>query len=208
MVKSSREGYKGVNKRPHGTTVIAVRTKDKIVLGADSLTSAGNYPFNRRSVKIHKLAPNIYMGIAGYCAVEPTFLKIVRSLIKGEQSGGTRGWRARLHEWWETLRLLDTTGGGEEGLAKALIGGEEFAVGVIISPEGVYELWSEGGFFKVGGVVYGIGTGGEFAEGAARALLKAGWKDGKKIVREAIKIAAKCCLTANARPKIVEVKRK
>ena len=83
---------------------------------------------------------------------------------------------------------MDTTGGKAEGLAEALIEGEDFAVGLIISPQGIYELWSDGGFFDVGGIVYGMGTGGEFAEGAARAFLKAGWTDGKKIAKKLLRL--------------------
>jgi 20S proteasome subunit beta 1 len=54
---------------PHtGTTIVACRYKDGVVLGADGRVSTGNYISNRASNKIYQLADHVYLLRSGSAA--------------------------------------------------------------------------------------------------------------------------------------------
>lgn len=186
-----------------GTTIIAVRTKDEIALATDGISVVGAHPVESRANKISRIAPNVYAAQTGLVAPCEFMVGMLRQMIKEEK----RSWRSVLSDWWANVRRLSESNEGVKGIAKSLLK-DKNAFFLIIAPTGIYQFWGDGGFGKVGGSVCGDGFGGEYAEGAARALLKAGWTDARKIACEAVRIAGKCCVWANSNARVVVVKRK
>lgn len=186
-----------------GTTIIAVRTKDEIALASDGMTAVGAHPVESKANKIDCIAPNVYAAHTGLVAPCEFMVGMMRQMIKEEK----RSWRSVLSDWWANVRRLSASDDGVKGIAKSLLK-DKNAFFLIIAPTGIYQFWGDGGFGKVGGSVCGDGFGGEYAEGAARALLKAGWTDARKIAREAVRIAGKCCVWANSNARVVVVKRR
>lgn len=65
-----------------GTTTLAVKCKDGIIIGADKRTTAGYEVVGRDSVKVHELNEYIYTTTAGNVADFQKIVKVIRSEIR------------------------------------------------------------------------------------------------------------------------------
>jgi proteasome beta subunit len=61
-----------------GTTTVAVKCKDGVVIGADTRVTAGYYIAHKHGKKIHKITPNIALTIAGVVADAQAIIDIVK----------------------------------------------------------------------------------------------------------------------------------
>lgn len=195
----------------HGTTIVAVRIGKVFALAADQMEIMDDhYPASTSCQKIFKLLPDVYVAYTGWSDAANGLHTLLKeafatraSLAKGKQPS----WVTVMKSFWTTLRewtgLLDDF---RKGIAEHLLYYDEWALGLIISKRGIYFVTSQGNFGRLSRNVYGDGCGGMFAEGAARALLRTGGKDVEKIAREAVKVAAKSTVFANARVTSVVVR--
>jgi len=196
-------------RKAHGTTLVAVKTKNHIALATDCLVSAGDYPISiTHSVKIYRLAPKLYMGVTGDVAVASVLAMLLETTLKENTS---LSWKIVLSGFYTTLRAWVEKDGDpvHKGIAKSLLTrSADWAAGLIIHPTGIYRVLSTGEFDEIEQPIVGDGCGGNFAEGAARALLKTkpGW-GASRIAREAVKIAAQSTVFANDVAKVVTVRR-
>lgn len=65
-----------------GTTILAFKYKDGIMVAADSRTSSGNYVVSRITDKINLLAENIFICVSGSAADTQLIIRLVQSEIK------------------------------------------------------------------------------------------------------------------------------
>lgn len=196
-------------RKAHGTTLIAVATETHIALATDCLVSAGDYPISiSYSVKIHKLAPKLFMGVTGGVAVSNTMVSLLESSLAENKQ---LNWQIVLKGFYMTLRAWTEKEDDpiHKGIARSLLmKGAAWAAGLIIHPTGIYRIWSTGEFDPVEQVVFGDGCGGDYAEGAARALLKTKPKwSASRIAKEAVRIAAQTTVFANDVAKVVTLRR-
>lgn len=196
-------------RKAHGTTLVAVKTKTHIALATDCLVSAGDYPVSHTiSIKLHKLAPQLYMAITGSVAVAETMITLLQELIA---ENPTLDWQVVFRGFYMTLRawVEKESDPIHKGIAKSLLFKDAAdAAGLIIHPTGIYRVFSTGEFDEIEQPVVGDGCGGDFAEGAARAFLKTKptWS-ASKIAKESVKIAAQSTVFANDVAKVVTVRR-
>lgn len=61
-----------------GTTTVAIKCKDGIVLGADTRVTAGYFIAHKRGKKIHMITPYIAMTIAGVVADAQVIINVLR----------------------------------------------------------------------------------------------------------------------------------
>jgi len=194
-------------RKSHGTTLVAVQTKTHIALATDSLVSGGDYPISATlSVKLYKLAPKLYMAITGDMAVARTLATLLEQMLTDNSD-----WLLVLNGFYITLRAWAEKEGDpvHRGIAKSLLAKDAlWAAGLIIHPTGIFHVFSTGEFDPVEQPVFGDGCGGNYAEGAARALLKTRpkWSAGR-IAKEAVRIAANSTVYANDVANVITVRR-
>jgi ATP-dependent HslUV protease, peptidase subunit HslV len=164
----------------HGTTVVTVRKNGLVVIGSDGQVSIGQTVIKSNAKKVRRLGKgDVIGGFAG--ATADAFTLFERLEAKLEQYPGqlTRA-AVELAKDWRTDRYLRRLE------AMMLVADKE--VSLVLTGTGDV-LDPENG-------VMGIGSGGNYALAAARALMD-GPLDAEAIVRKALDIAADICVYTN-----------
>jgi len=166
----------------HGTTIVGVKKNGKIVIAGDGQVSIGQTVIKGTARKVRRISPgghNVICGFAGSTADAFTLLE--RLEIKLETTPGqlakasvelAKDWRMDKY-----LRNLEAMLIVSDGVDLFVITG----AGDVLEPE--HDIAA-------------IGSGGNFALAAARALMDT-QDDAEKIARKAIKIAAEICVYTN-----------
>lgn len=164
----------------HGTTILTVRKGGTVVIGGDGQVSIGQTIVKSNARKVRRLGKgDVIGGFAG--ATADAFTLFERLETKLEQYPGqlTRA-AVELAKDWRTDRYLRRLEAmmivADKDVSLVLTG-----TGDVLEPEN--------------GVI-GIGSGGNFALAAARALLDVPL-DAEAIVRRALDIAADICVYTN-----------
>ncbi|HYS77163.1 MAG TPA: ATP-dependent protease subunit HslV [Burkholderiales bacterium] len=172
----------------HGTTIMSVRRDGKVALGGDGQVTLGNVVVKASARKVRRLYQDrILAGFAGGTADAFTLFERFEAKLDKHQGNLLRS-AVELAKDWRTDRMLQRL---EAMLAVAdreaslIITG----MGDVIEPE-------------LGLVA--IGSGGPYAQAAARALLENTKLDAESIVRKSLSIAADLCIYTNQN-QVVEV---
>jgi ATP-dependent HslUV protease, peptidase subunit HslV len=164
----------------HATTICSVRKGGKVVIGGDGQVSLGQTVIKANARKVRRLGKgDVIAGFAG--ATADAFTLFERLEAKLEQYPGqlTRA-AVELAKDWRTDRYLRRL--------EAMMIVADKDVSLILTGTGDV-LEPEGG-------VMAIGSGGNYALAAARALADTDF-DAETIVRRAMKIAAEICVYTN-----------
>ncbi len=165
----------------HGTTILAVRKNGKVVLAGDGQVSLGQTVIKSNARKVRRLGDgSIVAGFAG--ATADAFTLFERLEAKLEQHPGQLA-RAcvELAKDWRTDRYLRRL--------EAMMAVADKDVSLVLTGTGDV-LEPEDGLI-------GIGSGGNYALSAARALIDIDGLDAEAIARKAMKIAAQICVYTN-----------
>jgi len=167
--------------RIRSTTVIAVRHRGRVVLGADGQVTVGQTVLKHNAKKIRRLHHDrVLAGFAGAGADAITLFE--RFEAKLDQMGGQlRRAAVELAKDWRTDRLLRRL--------EALL--------VVADREATLIVSGTGDVIEPEDGVAAIGSGGSFALAAARALIKHSTLDARDIVEEALRTAADICIYTN-----------
>ena len=169
----------------HATTILLVRKDGRVVIGGDGQVSMGQTVVKSNARKVRRLAKGeVIAGFAG--ATADAFTLFERLEAKLEQYPGQLA-RAcvELAKDWRTDRYL-------RRLEAMLIVADKAASFTVSGAGDVLEPETEGG-----GSTMAIGSGGNYAMAAARALLPM-QLDAEEIVRRSMRIAADICVYTNA----------
>ena len=165
----------------HGTTILSVRKGDHVVIAGDGQVSFGQTVIKSNARKVRRLGDgNVIAGFAG--ATADAFTLFERLEAKLEQHAGqlTRAC-VELAKDWRTDRYLRRLEAmmivADKGTSLVLTG-----TGDVLEPDD--------------GVV-AIGSGGNYALAAARALIDRDDMDAEAIARRAMSIAAEICIYTN-----------
>jgi len=164
-----------------GTTILAVRRGETVVIGGDGQVTLGNVVMKGNARKVRRLYhEKVIAGFAGGTA--DAFTLFERFEGKLEKHGGNLVRSAvELAKDWRTDRLLRRL--------EALLIVADHAAMLIISGNGdVIEPQND---------LAAIGSGGAYAEAAARALLANTDMDARRVVEQALGIAADICIYTN-----------
>lgn len=169
----------------HGTTILTVRKGGRVVIGGDGQVSIGQTIIKGNARKVRKLGKSqggsgdVIGGFAG--ATADAFTLFERLEAKLEQYPGqlTRA-AVELAKDWRTDRYLRRL--------EAMMIVADRKVSLVLTGTGDV-LEPESG-------VIAIGSGGNYALAAARALLDSD-KDAEAIVRRGLEIAADICVYTN-----------
>ncbi len=170
----------------HATTIVMVRKGGRVVIGGDGQVSLGATVMKGNARKVRRLAKGAVIGgFAG--ATADAFTLFERLEAKLEQYPGQLA-RAcvELAKDWRTdryLRRLEAMMLVADRDVSLLLSG----TGDVLEPEG----------HGSGAAVMAIGSGGNYALAAGRALIDRDDLDAEAIVRRALAIAAEICVYTN-----------
>ncbi len=165
----------------HGTTILSVRKGGKVVIAGDGQVSIGNTVMKANATKVRRLADGkVIVGFAG--ATADAFTLFERLEGKLEKHSGQLG-RAcvELAKDWRTDRYLRRL--------EAMIAVADKEVSFVLSGMGDVLEPDDG--------LIGIGSGGNYALAAARALIDRDELDAEAIAQKAMAIAADICIYTN-----------
>ncbi|MBW2038933.1 MAG: ATP-dependent protease subunit HslV [Deltaproteobacteria bacterium] len=172
-----------------GTTILSVRHKGKVVIAGDGQVTLETTVIKHRSRKVRKLYnDNVLAGFAG--ATADAFTLFERFEEKLEQySGNIQRAAVELAKDWRTDKLLRRL--------EALLIVADRDHSLIISGNGDVVEPDDG--------IVAIGSGGPYAQAAARALCLHSNLDARDIAQEAMRITSKICIYTNNQITIEEL---
>lgn len=168
----------------HATTILMVRKNGRIVMGGDGQVSLGPTVVKGNARKVRRLAKgNVICGFAGATADAFTLFERLEAKLEQYPAQLMRAC-VELAKDWRTDRYLRRLE------AMLLVADREVGLllsgtGDVLEPE-VHE----------GAAIMAIGSGGNFALAAARALADSDL-DAEQIVRRSMAIAAEICVYTN-----------
>ena len=163
-----------------GTTIVSVRRNGKVAIAGDGQVSMGNTIMKGNARKVRRLAGGkVIAGFAGGTADAFTLFELFEAKL--EQYGNLTRAAIELAKDWRTdrrLRRLEALLCVADNDASLIISGN----GDVIEPED--DLMA-------------IGSGGAYAQAAAKALLESTDMSARDIVEKALEIAADICVYTN-----------
>lgn len=165
----------------YGTTILCVRKDGHTVIAGDGQVTLGSTVIKSGAKKIRRLADgNIIAGFAGATADAFTLFERLEAKLDKHPGQLTRAC-VELAKDWRTDRYLRRL--------EAMMAVADRSTALILSGTGDV-LEPEDG-------IIGIGSGGNFALAAARALKDVPGMDAEAIVRKAMAIAGDICIYTN-----------
>lgn len=165
----------------HGTTIIGVKRGDKVVIAGDGQVSMGNTVMKPNARKVRRIGEGgkVVAGFAG--ATADAFTLFERLEAKLEQySGQLLRASVELAKDWRTDKYLRNL--------EALM--------IVADEESLLVLTGNGDVLEPEGGIAAIGSGGNYALAAARALSDYE-EDAEQIARKAMAVAADICVFTN-----------
>jgi ATP-dependent HslUV protease subunit HslV len=166
-----------------------VRRGDKVVIGGDGQVSLGNTVMKGNAKKVRRLYNDqVIAGFAGGTADAFTLFERFESKLEQHQGNLTRAAVELAKDWRsdKMLRKLEALLAVADHTASLIITGN----GDVIQPEGD---------------LIAIGSGGPFAQSAAKALLENTELDAREIVEKSLTIAGDICVYTNQNQTIEEL---
>ncbi len=165
----------------HGTTILSVRRGPLVALGGDGQVTLGNIIVKSTARKVRKLyRDQVLAGFAG--ATADAFTLFERFEAKLEKHHGQLARAAiELTKDWRTDRVLRRL--------EAMLAVADASTSLIITGNGDV-LEPEGG-------IIAIGSGGAYAQAAAKALLDNTELPAAEVVKKALEIAGELCIYTN-----------
>ncbi|MFM1892439.1 MAG: hypothetical protein RLZ44_1516 [Pseudomonadota bacterium] len=164
-----------------GTTILSVRRGGKVVIGGDGQVSMGNTVLKGNARKVRRLyKERVLAGFAGATADAFTLFERFEAKLEKHQGHLTRA-AVELAKDWRTdrmLRRLEALLCVADRTTSLMITG----TGDVVEPE--HNLMA-------------IGSGGHYAQAAARALLEHTELSAREIVERGLGIAADICVYTN-----------
>lgn len=176
--------------KTRSTTILTVRRDGKVAMGGDGQVTMGNTVMKADAVKIRRLVDDrVLVGFAGAAADAFALMERFEAKLKDHPANLPRAATELAKEWRtdRALRRLDALMAVANAEHTLLVSG----TGDVIQP-------SDG--------ILGIGSGGNYALAAARALVKHSDLSAVDVVRKALEIAGEICVFSNNNLVIEELK--
>ena len=164
-----------------GTTIVSVRRNNSVVLGGDGQVTLGNTIMKANANKVRRLYHDrVLAGFAGGTADAFTLFERFEGKLEKHSGHLTRA-AVELAKDWRTDRMLRRL--------EALLAVADKTSSLIIS--------GNGDVIEPEDSLIAIGSGGPFAQAAAKAMLEHSDLDAQSIVKNSLDIAASICIYTN-----------
>ncbi len=174
----------------HATTILGYKADGKAVIGGDGQVSFGDTVLKGNATKIRTLGDGqVLAGFAGSTADAFNLFDMFETILAEKKGdlfksviGFSKMWRKDKH-----LRQLE-------------------AMMIVLNKEHIYILTGTGDVVEPqDGKIAAIGSGGNYAISAARALDKHANLEPKDLVQESLQVAGELCVYTNTNIKILEL---
>jgi len=173
-----------------GTTILSVRRGDSVVIGGDGQVTMGNTVMKGNARKVRRLYNDrVIAGFAGGTADAFTLFELFEGKLEKHNGQLTRA-AVELAKDWRTSKVLRNL--------EALLAVADRETSLIIS--------GNGDVIEPENSLMAIGSGGPFAQAAARALLDHTELGARAITESGLNIAADICIYTNRNLTIEELK--
>lgn len=165
----------------HGTTILGVRHKGKMVIGGDGQATMGDTVMKGNIRKVRRLyQEKVLAGFAGSTADAFTLFELFEAKLEKHQGNLLRSAVALARDWRtdRILRRLEALLAVADKETSLIITGN----GDVIEPEDN---------------IMAIGSGGQYARAAAKALVEHSRLSAKDIVEQSLNIAGDICIYTN-----------
>jgi len=171
------------------TTILSVRAQGKVVLAGDGQVTLGTTVMKANAIKIRTAHQGkVIAGFAGSTADAFTLFEKFDAKLE-EFNGNLIRAAVELAKDWRTNKMLRNL--------EALLAVADAKTSLIISGNGDVIEPEDG--------ILAIGSGGNFAQAAARALLRNSKLTAKQIVEESLKIAGEIDIYTNSAINLQEI---
>jgi ATP-dependent HslUV protease subunit HslV len=175
--------------RFRATTILAVRREGKVALGGDGQVTLGSVVMKSDARKLRRLLDGrVLVGFAGASADAFALLERFEAKLKDFQGSVPRA-ATELAKDWRTDRSLRRL--------EAML--------VAVDRDNLLLVSGTGDVIQPSDGVLAIGSGGAYAQAAARALLAHTQLSAGQIVQAALEIAADLCIYTNRNIEVVEL---
>ncbi|KAB7886905.1 ATP-dependent protease subunit HslV [Poseidonibacter ostreae] len=172
------------------TTILAYKGKNKAVIGGDGQVTFGNTVLKGNATKIRKLYKDqILSGFAGSTADAFNLYDMFETHLESTKGDLLKAVIAFSKEWRKdkVLRRLE-------------------AMMIVLNKDHIFILSGNGDVVEPeDGAIASIGSGGNFAISAARALAKHSDLDEEDVVEESLMIAGELCIYTNQNIKLLKI---
>lgn len=173
----------------HGTTILCVRRNNRVAIASDGQVTMGSTVLKHNARKIRKMYNDkIIAGFAGATADAFTLFEKFESKLESYRGNITRS-AVELAKDWRTDKVLRRL--------EALL--------IVADMEHTFILSGTGDVIEPEGGIAAVGSGGPYAQAAAKALYENTDTPAVDIVKKAMEIAADICIYTNKNISIEEL---
>lgn len=167
--------------RTHSTTILSVRHRGQVAIGGDGQVTLGSSIMKADARKIrHLLDDRVITGFAGSSADAFALLERFESTLKDYPNNVPRA-ATELAKQWRTDRMLRRL--------EALL--------IVVDAEHTLLLTGNGDVIQPTDGIVAVGSGGDYALAAARALVKHADLSAREIVQKSLEIASEIDIYTN-----------
>ncbi|MEC7832290.1 MAG: ATP-dependent protease subunit HslV [Pseudomonadota bacterium] len=165
----------------HGTTILSVRKNKEVVVGGDGQVTLGNTVMKGNAKKVRRLYNNkVLAGFAGATADAFTLFEKFEAKLEKHSGHLTRS-AVELAKDWRTDKILRNL--------EALL--------VVADKDTSLTISGNGDVIEPEDNIIAIGSGGPYAQAAAKALVDNTNLSAEEAVKKALEIAANICIYTN-----------
>jgi ATP-dependent HslUV protease subunit HslV len=173
----------------HATTILCVRRNGTVAIGGDGQVTMGNTVFKQNAKKIRTMySDKVVAGFAGATADAFTLFEKFEAKLEAYRGNITRA-AVELAKDWRTDKILRRL--------EALL--------IIADKEHTFIISGTGDVIEPEEGIAAIGSGGAYAQAAAKALLENTSLSAREIVEKAMIIAGDICIYTNENISIEEL---
>jgi ATP-dependent HslUV protease subunit HslV len=173
----------------HATTILCVRKNGSVAIGGDGQVTLGNTVLKHNAKKIRTMYNDrIIAGFAGATADAFTLFEKFEGKLESYRGNITRA-AVELAKDWRTDRVLRRL--------EALL--------IVSDKEHTFIISGNGDVLEPEDGIAAIGSGGAYAQAAARALYENTELGAREIIEKAMKIASGICIYTNENISIEEL---
>ncbi|HHO59503.1 MAG TPA: ATP-dependent protease subunit HslV [Thiotrichales bacterium] len=173
----------------HGTTILSVRRGGKVVVGGDGQVTLGNTVMKGNATKVRKIyKDSVIVGFAGATADAFTLLERFEAMLE-RHNGQLRRAAVELAKDWRTDRMLRKL--------EAML--------IVADVDNSLLISGTGDVIDTPDDLIAIGSGGPYAQSAARALFDNTDMAARDIVEKSLSIAGDICIYTNHNRTIEEI---
>jgi ATP-dependent HslUV protease subunit HslV len=174
----------------HGTTIVCVKKNDQVAMAGDGQVTLGQTAIKHSARKVRKIyGDKVMVGFAGATADAMTLFDKFEAKLE-EFRGNLSRSSVELARDWRTDRVLRRL--------EALL--------VVADKDSMFLISGSGDVLESDDNVIAIGSGGSYAQSAAKALSRFSDLSAQDIVKESMHIASEICVYTNDNIKIEVLK--